>query len=255
MSADLQRRGLASDLTRRLQLASHDELRLADAALTAIEQARGLQWERRIATGPGDVDRLFHIATPRLSRGIVETRCRGSWPFADPVERQSNVPVVERCLECWRAVADHPISVGLLAVVEDLCAQDVERAELREAARREMFVGAERGGADQSPQRPALRDDVRSSHFAHCTFIVDQAQRESGFCARDGFTMEAHCEQCYQDARHPADDLAIAVEPARAAEWQGDLTRASNVPAQLALADVDQREPHEIDIVELGGKG
>ena len=40
MTADLQRRGLVSDLARRLQLASHDELRIVDALLVRLELGR-----------------------------------------------------------------------------------------------------------------------------------------------------------------------------------------------------------------------
>jgi len=40
MSADLQRRGLASDLSRRLQLASRDELRVIDRLFARLELGR-----------------------------------------------------------------------------------------------------------------------------------------------------------------------------------------------------------------------
>jgi hypothetical protein len=223
---DLQRRALASDLARRLQLASLDELCLIDAALTAIEQARSLQWERRIATGPGDVDRLFHIATPRPSRGVVETGCRGSWAFGDMVERQPSVPVAERCLECWRAVADHPIAVGLLAIVEDIVARDIERAELREAARREM-----------------LGEDLAIAVEPAPAFALSRR------------TPEARREYIMNAAQAGAITIEVAERMLAAADaFDAELTRSSSVPAQLALADVDQREPHEIEVDETGGE-
>lgn len=48
MTAELQRQALARDLSRRLQLASHDEARVLDRVLTVLEQ-------RRHRVGPLDI--------------------------------------------------------------------------------------------------------------------------------------------------------------------------------------------------------
>jgi hypothetical protein len=142
---DLHRQALARDLARRLTLASHEELRLVDRALHRLEQLRELRWERRLATGPGDVDPHFH-AIARIERGTVITLCNGRWPLGDTVETQSPAPIVrEMCGAClrWSALArhaEHSID-GLIALAAELAQEDTARAELREQARLEMTGG------------------------------------------------------------------------------------------------------------------
>lgn len=141
---DLQRRGLVSDLARRLHLASHDELRVLDRLFTRLELGR---------------DRYGHL---RL-----------------PVPRD------------WRRdFGEELLDAIIYDTIETTAAEDAQRSGLHEAARREML----------------------------------------------------------------GEDLAIAVEPPRAAEWQRDSTRLSNVPAQLAGAD--PRDSYdELAIEETGGEG
>lgn len=182
---EIRRQALVRDLTRRCQLAGLDELRVIDRALLELERVRegagDRRWERRLPTGPGDVDRSFHLVTGRPSLGVVETLCNGSWGFTDLAEHQDNPPLEERCGACWRhAVATDWFAVALIDLADEIAAEDIRKAELHEQARAEMRE----------------RDDVRSDHFAHCTY-----EEENGFCKRDGFGIESHCLLCYKQAR------------------------------------------------------
>ena len=135
--SDDQRRGLVADLTRRLALASHDEIRVVDRVLDRLERLR-FRWERRIPTGEHDRDPKFHLAA-RLGGGVMTTRCRGSWPLGDMVETQSAPIVTERCLACQRAAwSGTELDPLISAVLEQLAADDLSTANLREAARAEM---------------------------------------------------------------------------------------------------------------------
>jgi len=164
MDNPIQRQALSRDLARRNQLASHDELRVIDRALLRLEQRRRghgdeHRWERRLPTGPGDVDRAFHLARPAPSRGVVQTLCRGSWPIGDLVETQDNVPLVERCAACWRCAAQHdPLEFALIDALGELLAEDMEREQLHEAARREMLgeLASAAPEADAAPTPAAV---------------------------------------------------------------------------------------------------
>ena len=152
MSDDLQLRGLLRGFMARLPLCNLGEARVLDVALTTLEQIRGggdRQWQRRIATGPGDVDRSWHLTKPRRppfqpqpdpwADGVV-TACSGSWDLTDAAETSLNPPIDERCHACWRAACGgSAIGMALLEVAGQLAIQDRDRAELREAARDEMF--------------------------------------------------------------------------------------------------------------------
>lgn len=139
MTDDTQRRGLVSDLARRLALAGHDELRVVDKLFTRLEQQRFV-WTRRIATGLGDIDTRWHLATRVAPRGSVITLCDGRWPTGDAAETSDSPPVTERCMACqreaWHGRAD--LDPLIAAVLEQLAADDLATANLREAARAEM---------------------------------------------------------------------------------------------------------------------
>lgn len=146
---------LVRSIAVRLPLASHDELRVTDIVLQTLEAIRhgeGRDWLRRVATGPGDVDRSYHLA--RRLRATIVTACGGSWLIDDAVEVSPNPPLVERCDACWReAAASSPggpvVGEALLFVVAELAEQDRERAGLREAALAEML-----GEGDDPPRPP-----------------------------------------------------------------------------------------------------
>lgn len=142
MSDDLQRRGLANSILARLPSANLGELRLLDAALTTIEILRAggdRQWERHLATGPGDVDRSYHLVGWSTNPAAV-TLCRGSWPSDDRCEAHPNPPIEERCSACSLAVVGGSLlGQALLDVADQLAILDRERAELQEQARAEML--------------------------------------------------------------------------------------------------------------------
>lgn len=136
MTDDTQRRGLVSDLTRRLALAGHDELRVIDRVLQRLEQRR-FKWERHVATSPYDTDKAFHLAAP-FGR-VVVTRCNGRWPAGDAVEHNGCPPVAERCLACQRAAwRETELDPLIVEVLEQLAADDLAMSNLRDAARAEM---------------------------------------------------------------------------------------------------------------------
>lgn len=129
-AADHQRRGLVADLTRRLALATYDEMRVVDRVLTRLEQLRFI-WSRRIATGPHDVDTRWHLAG-RSTLGSFVTRCEGRWSVSDVVEHIHVPDVADRCMACQRAAwSGTEIDPLIAAVFELLAADDRDRAQLR----------------------------------------------------------------------------------------------------------------------------
>lgn len=124
MSDDLRCRGLFANLTARLRCASFAELQLIDRALETLEGVRerdayGRRWERRIATGPGDVDRSWHLAL----RGseYVRTACKGSWLADDATEQADSPPLKDRCRACWReAVRLDPVGLALIDELDEV---------------------------------------------------------------------------------------------------------------------------------------
>jgi hypothetical protein len=209
---DLHRQALARDLARRLTLASHEELRLVDRALHRLEQLRELRWERRLATGPGDVDPYFH-AIARIERGTVVTECVGRWPMGDAVEACSDLPPIrELCGACLRRSAlarhaEHSID-GLIAIAAELAQEDVARAELREQAAQELAVEQER------PRR---------------TLTAAARARLDAVVASYGPT-------------EPQPDEAAELERWRANDRR---THASTELAQIALEDANEGGPYE----------
>ena len=148
MSDELQRAALARSIGVRLHLCSLGETRLLDVVLQVIEQLRAggdRRWERRIATGRGDSDSVFHLVRQMPSSGVVTTLCNGSWGFADRTEAPDSPPLDERCEACWRAACGgSAIGMALLDVVGQIAIHDRDTAELREQARAEM-VGESAG--------------------------------------------------------------------------------------------------------------
>lgn len=139
MADDTQRRGLIADLTRRLALAPLDDLRVLDLVLTRLEQLR-LTWTMRGATSEHDVDTKFHLATVIGDRRV--TRCNGSWSAGDAVIAMPAPPVTSRCMSCQRAAwSGTELDVLITVALQDLAADDLARASLRDAARAEMVGG------------------------------------------------------------------------------------------------------------------
>jgi len=140
MTDDTQRRGLIADLTRRLALASHDELRVVDRVLQRLEQLR-FTWLRRGPTSPNDIDTRWHLSA-RVANGAIVTRCHGRWAEHDMVTCVDSPPVTERCLACQRAAwsdSASDLDPLIAAVLEQLAADDLATANLRDAARAEML--------------------------------------------------------------------------------------------------------------------
>lgn len=144
MTDEIQRRGLLRSLTACLADCSYEELRVLDVPLQTLLMIRAggdRQWQRRIATGPGDVDRSWHLARYRAGfrPASVVTLCSGSWAALDAIETSLNPPLEERCHACWReACGGSAIGMALLEVVGQLAILDRDRAELREQVRDEM---------------------------------------------------------------------------------------------------------------------
>lgn len=140
---EIRRRGLLGDLTRRLAMAGFDEDRILDHVLLELERIRdgagSRRWERRLPTGPRDVDRSLHLAAPNPARGVVETLCRGSWPIGNAVETQLHPSLADRCRACWRrAVATSWLGTAIVDLADEIQAEDERKAELQEQARVEM---------------------------------------------------------------------------------------------------------------------
>lgn len=139
---------LLSNLIARLRASSTHEHRLVSLALGTLEGVRGgdsfgRRWERRIATGPGDVDRDWHLT--RQHSAIephdwkVTTACNGAWRFDDHVEQTDNPPLPERCTTCWRAaVQGDPLALALIDAWLAMEAEDRRKAGEQERARDEM---------------------------------------------------------------------------------------------------------------------
>lgn len=255
MPDDLQHSILARSIAGRAQLSSLAEVRVLDVCLATLEAIRngpaGHAWTRRLATGPGDIDTSYHLA--RRLRATIATACGGSWLIDDAVEVSTNPPLDRRCHACWRAAAASSpggpaLGEALLVVVAEMALEDREVAGRREQARSEMLG-----------ERSAGRGDIHSDHFAHCTFECDPEQPRSGFCNRDGFTIEAHCERCYSEA-HAAPATEFAVDQ--------HLTRLDTTSAVIAFAEVERaidQDPYGVEldwgpdaewgISEAGGEG
>lgn len=94
---------MLADLRHRLGLATPDELQVVDRVLAVLERGRAgseRRWERRLPTGPFDLDGAFHL----VRRGRrAETACAGSWLTDDRVEVQDNPAIGDRCAACLRA--------------------------------------------------------------------------------------------------------------------------------------------------------
>ena len=136
---DTQRRGLIADLSRRLALAPLDDLRVLDKLEQRLAQLRFV-WTRRSPTSPHDIDTRYHLAATIGDSEV--TRCNGRWPSADPARIAVSPPVLERCMACQRAAwSDSASELDPLisAVLEMIAAEDLARANLRDAARAEML--------------------------------------------------------------------------------------------------------------------
>lgn len=138
MTDDTQRRGLVADLTRRLALLNLEHVRALDRIALRLDQLRYV-WMRRSPTGEHDADAYYHL-TSTIGASEV-TRCAGRWARTDAARVAVSPPVAERCLACQRAAwGDRASDLDPLicALLEDLAADDLAMANLREAARAEM---------------------------------------------------------------------------------------------------------------------
>lgn len=133
MTDEIRRQALDRVLSRRLLDAITGEFEIVDRVLLELEKLRdgagGSPWRRRLATGPGDVDRSYHLTRREL--GAVTTLCRGGWRSGDRSEFAFNPPLEERCTACWRrVVAGDEIALRVLELVELMGAE----GRAREAA-------------------------------------------------------------------------------------------------------------------------
>lgn len=137
--SEVARQALARDLARRLLdlRCSVDELRVIGAVADRLERMRLRPWERRIPTGPGDVDRYYHLTT--IVRGSVVTGCNGRWPIIDAVERVASPLLADRCDACWRSlVRSHAVDELIVEVALALAAEDRAHDDQLEGARAEL---------------------------------------------------------------------------------------------------------------------
>lgn len=141
MTDDIARNALARDITSRLISCSHDELRVFDRLLLRTEFVVQLPWKRRIATGPGDADRRYHLASK--CGGSMVTRCEGRWPAGDAVEtfvvRAQLFDLCRACMTWWFTTEN--IAEAIVDAITELADEDRRYADLREAARLEMLDG------------------------------------------------------------------------------------------------------------------
>lgn len=138
MTDDTQRRGLVSDLTRRLALLDLDHVRALDRIALRLDQLRYV-WMRRAPTGKHDADAYYHL-TSTIGASEV-TRCAGRWARTDAARVTASPPATERCMSCQRAAwsdSASDLDPLIVAVLEQLAADDLALANLREAARAEM---------------------------------------------------------------------------------------------------------------------
>jgi len=140
-----------------------------------------------------------------------------------------------------------------------LAERDRQTAELKEAARDEMVGG---------PNEDASGIGVRVRMMAN--FVTDRdLQRALGLEVELAGTSADRRQRCVDEhgygcarpecGRGRRVTGAAAMEAAaELAEWQADahLTRASDVPARIARADIDDDEPYaDWDLTDLGGEG
>jgi hypothetical protein len=251
MSDNLQRTAIARSIAAALSEQSLSEALATQVVVQTLEHIRNAgEWERREA---GD-DRSWHLVNHHTH--TVSTPCGRSWEITVPVEQHDNPPLRERCTACWRAAASTSpggpaLGEALLVVIAELAERDrsvAARQARQEAARAEML---------------RERDDIRSDHFAHCTFVPEQDQPQSGFCARDGFTMESHCLQCYREHRKvrivpaaanvtiglPGDDLGDRLDPETGFAPDQHLTVVRSDSEVIALGDERARDvDREVEI-------
>lgn len=177
MSTELQRQALARDLARRLQLASHDEIRVVDRVLQRLELGR----ERY---------GLLDLAQPRDYR---------------------------------RERFEERLDALVYDVREELALEDQHRAGLREEARVEMLGN----------------HTLRKPRGCRCHL-------EAG---------DSACPVHPLPPEELAYAASIGAPYVELLEWQADqhATRASDVPARIAAADLDEDEPYAG--FEIGGEG
>lgn len=146
MSHDLQLTAIARSIAKRLPELSLESAHLVDTFIATLEHiANAGEWERRVATGPGDVDASWHLV--RHLRATVATSCGGSWAITDEVEQHDSPPVAERCETCWRAAAASSpggpaLGEAILVLVAETAERDRESAARQERTRDEMFEPA-----------------------------------------------------------------------------------------------------------------
>lgn len=241
MPDDLLCNALARGIAVRLPLASEGELRAVDVVLQTLEAIRhgdGRDWLRRLATGPGDVDRDYHLA--RRLRATYATACGGSWELDDAVDLSPNPPLVERCHACWRAAAASSpggpaLGEALLVVVAEMEERDQERHELREAARAEMLGPVCSTCGDT--HRMTLGD--REVMCTRCPTPCEACRVRHRGSGAGAYCSATPCS-CGCHARP---------EPV-IAEFSPDrhLTRLDSTSAVIALAEVPRRRDEELEV-------
>lgn len=255
MSDPIRHRALADNLAARLRVCSIAEQWLIDRALGSLEGVRerdvfGRRWERRIATGPGDIDRSWHLVSRfdhDVRRHIATTACNGSWMRDDPTETLNSPPLEERCTACWReAVQGDALGLALIDAWGEIQAEERAKEGLREAAREEMVPRRVPDGT------PGVRDpDAPCSDF-------DPGRAGAGRCDGDGHYLCAECRnRSSANVRDraqpepvvtiglPGDDLSDRVVVDEF-EVEQHLTRVSATPA-LEL-DSDPRPYEAIEV-------
>lgn len=125
---------LVRTLSKRVAAASLAELRVLERVLDQLEIQRRDRWERRLATGPGDVDRSFHLV--HVSGGSVCTLCNGRWDLGDAVETQAYPTLGDRCPACLRRAGRNSMADALIYDVEaEIAAEDRAAADRQAVAR------------------------------------------------------------------------------------------------------------------------
>lgn len=277
---EIRRQYLVRDLSRRLQTASIDELLGLDRVLSKYESIRegvgDRRWERHLPTGPRDFDRSFHLAAGRPSRGIVETLCNGSWPFADLAESQVNPAFEERCRPCWlAAVAGDWLGFQLVVLADQL--DDEERRRAHEPLRAAMVdtadaraaIGEYReresarlGATPEAPPRRTLTaaararlDAVVDRYRPRCTGLTARWCPLCGDCScGDGEAVELNDPACplHAPTSQHGEPPTSAAAPAEIDT--GPIAAAAEFVEDQHATRIGGSDPYESIEIELGGE-
>lgn len=213
----IRHRAIADNIAARLRCCSILELQVIDQALGTLEGVRerdalGRRWERRIATGPGDVDRSWHLVKARQRRDAatlqlvsdgVETACRARWAPNDATEAIDNPPLLERCGACWReAVQGDALALALIDAVDEIAAR--ERA-LDEAHERERDEAVPRVVCSTCNDTHRMSLGDREVMCTRCPTPCERCRQRTAGCGAGAYCAVTPCAcPCHDPPERPA---------------------------------------------------